>query len=289
LLLVAIATWFGVRYWTSDSEENFTTGEVVRRDIVQRVTISGLIVPVRTATLSAPYAGYIRKIFVNIGQKVKRGEPVVSVTQTPDGDGENVFPLRAPFDGMVMQILKTEGADVKDATQADAGLVRIDDTSKLYIESDTPEMDFPKLKIGQHAIVKASSLPEKTYDGEILSLFQAAKSQDRWDRSRVEFPIRVVVTNKDDALKPGMSVTMDIITAEARDVLALRHDFVGKGEKGYFVLDKNGKPKDIKVGMRSEDAFEIVSGVNEGDQVMQVDFLASESAPASSRRSRRRH
>jgi multidrug efflux pump subunit AcrA (membrane-fusion protein) len=248
---------------------------VAKGDLTQRVTISGLIVPDRTVSLLTPYDGYIHKIYVKVGQFVKQGDPVVLVTTTPDGKNEvGAYPLRAPFDGQVVQILKNEGANVEKTGSAEERVIlRIDDTKKLYVESDTPEIDYPKLKIGQKVIVKATSMPQKTYKAEIITLFQASKAQTRWERSRVEFPIRVVLLEKDDDLKPGMSVTMDIITAQAEGTLLLRHDFVGKKNDEYFVITEKGEKLPVTVGMRSEEAFEIKSGVLENQKVRQVDFL----------------
>ncbi len=287
LALLAAGTWYVMRPQDPAANDLSPAGTVARTDIIQRVTLSGLIVPARTATLAAPYDGYVQKIFVKVGDQVKQGQPIVSISQTPDGRGEEVFPLRAPLTGRVVQILKSEGADVVKSG-ADAAIVRIDDTSKLFVDSDTPELDFPKLRLQQKAIVKASSLPDKTYSGKIIQLFQAAKSQDRWDRSRVEFPIRIEVLNPDEELKPGMSATIDIITAEAQQVLSLRHDYVGREGDKYYVIRADGARQNVTIGMRSADAFEIRSGVNEGERVRQVDFLSSAKPVSSGRPNRRR-
>src|SRR5262249_29427834 len=142
LALVAAAAWMKLR---TPSEPDHTTGVVARGDVVQRVTISGLVTPIRTASLTSPYDGYIQKMFVEIGQKVKKGEPIVTISQTPDGSMEQIFPLRAPFAGEVVQVLKTEGANVVGSTSSstDKSVVRIDDLSKLFVLSDTPEIDYP--------------------------------------------------------------------------------------------------------------------------------------------------
>jgi multidrug efflux pump subunit AcrA (membrane-fusion protein) len=286
-LLAAGGGWYWKTKTATSSKSSEPTGIVERTDIVQRVTLSGLVVPNRTATLTAPYDGYVQKIFVKVSEQVKHGQPIVSISQTPDGRGEEIFPLRAPLSGKVVQILKSEGADVLKSG-ADAAVVRIDDVSKLFIVCDTPELDYPKLKIDQRAIVKASSLPDKSYEGRITELAQAAKSQEKWDRSRVEFATRIEVVNKDEDIKPGMSVTIDIITAEAKDVLALRHDFVGKDGEEYFVVKADGSKQKVEVGMRSADAFEIKTGIAEGETVRQVDFLAAAKPTSGNRRRGRR-
>lgn len=243
-------------------------GVVKRQDLAQRVNISGAIVPHRMMLFVPPYEGYVRKIFVKLGDQVKAGQPVVKIT--PGADDE-AFPLRAPFDGKVVQIMKTEGQYVTKGK--DDAIVRIDDISRLYVESDAPELDYAKLKVGQEVIVKASAIMERTYKGKITEVSQAARDQNSWERSKVEFPIKVEILDPDDRLKPGMSIVIDVITEQAKDAMTLRHEYIHKEGDQYFVTMANGERRDIAVGIRNEEAFEITKGLQEGDKVKQVDLL----------------
>ncbi|NJL24391.1 MAG: hypothetical protein HC902_03925 [Calothrix sp. SM1_5_4] len=83
-------------------------GKVRRGDLVQRVTVSGQVQPLRRTIFVAPYAGYIQKIYVTIGQLIPKGAPVLSITSSLQSP-EPVFPIRAPFAGTVVDVQKSEG------------------------------------------------------------------------------------------------------------------------------------------------------------------------------------
>lgn len=250
------------------------TGVVERKTLRQLVMCTGVVEANGVAIISAPFDGYVQKVFVKIGETVKAGDPIVTLTQTPDGSLSETFPLRSPLAGVVTQILYSRGSFVEKSSSARA-IVRIEDRSSLFAAADTAEADYAKLKPGLAAVIRPAALPQMRLKGEIISMFGAAKQQDRWDRSRVEFPIRVKLAEVNEAIRSGMSVTTEIITAEAKDALSLRHDFVGKDGEQYFVTTSKGERRNVTIGLQTDEAFEILEGVNEGDEVLQVDFLNS--------------
>lgn len=255
-----------------DSQANINLGSVERRDLTIKVTVAGGVVPRRMALITPPYNGYIKKIFVVVGQDIKAGSPVVSIAQTVGATDEEVFPLRSPITGRVVQISREEGEYVS-TTGADQNILRIDDLTKRFVEANVPEIEIAKLEIGQAVVVRAVALPQKTYSGKIVDIARAAKDQDRWERSKVEFPIRIELLDADLTVRSGMSAVLDIIVQEAKGILTLRHEYIQKDGKQYFVTTDQGVRKDIEVGMQNEEAFEVKSGVTEGEKVRQVDFL----------------
>lgn len=265
----------------TSSKPSINIAPVAYNDIVQRVTVPGSVVANRKTLISAPYSGYIKKIYVHLGQKVQEGEPIVSITQSLRNSNEEVFPLRAPFGGTVVQVLRTEGEYI-EATNYNVGssVVRIDDISKLFVEAIAPEAEISKLREGQEVVIKASALLSHAYKGKIRHISLAAKEQKEWsDKTRVEFTLQIEVLNPDSSLLPGMSVIVDIITNEAKHVLTLRHEYIQKENDSYFVVAASGKKKSIQVGIQNEEFFEIKSGLSEGEQIQQNDFLLLLTAP----------
>lgn len=266
-------------YWHfhEAEEEDSNIGVVERADLVQQVTIAGTVNPNRKTLISASYAGYVRKVYVKIGQKVRAGDPIVSLGQSLKGSSnEEIFPMRAPFDGTVVQILRTEGEYVDPQSQQGNGpaLVRIDDLTQTFVDANAPEIEVGKLKQGQEVLVKASAILSKTYHGKIKSISLAAREQKEWDKSRVEFPVNIEVTDNDGELLSGMSVVVDIITKKLTNVLTLQHEFIQQDGDQYFVITADGDRKNIEVGLRNDEAFEIKSGVDEGEEVQQTDYLS---------------
>lgn len=273
LLFIAgiAAFWFFNR--KPESEKQMRVISPTTGDIEQKVSLTGFIAPLRMTTITPPYDGYVQKLFVKVGDKVKPNDPIVTIVPKVGDSSDQTFPLRTPFGGSVVQILRSEGEFVKASTDKSV-VVRIDDLSTLYIEVDAPEIDYAKVETGMEAIVRATSLGDRDYHAKITDVSRASKLMENWDRARVEFPLRLVILDPDDKLKSGMSAVADIVTRSAKSVLMLPHEFINRDKDGYFVTTAQGEKRKIEVGLSNEEAFEVKSGISESDQVRAVDFLA---------------
>ena len=244
----------------------------VKRDIlVQTITIPGAVEPVRTTTILPPYEGYVTKIYVKTGQNISAGDPVASVSQSPEARGE-VFPIRSPFTGKVVQVQKSQGQYVKPG-DAKEYIVRIDDFSKLFVYSNVPELEVPKIKIGQEAVIKASPILSRTYKGVVREISEAPNWRESWGRSQVEYQVKIELLDFDKQLMPGMSTLVDIVANQKENILILPHEFLHREKDQMFVVLKDGKRKNVKIGLQNESIAEIVEGLNEGEEVRQVDFV----------------
>lgn len=248
-------------------------GEARKDTMVQRVTIAGPIEAKRSTVVRAPYEGYVRRLYVSIGQRVKKGDPLVSVVQSLTG-AEPAFPIRAPFEGVVVQVLKTEGQAVDKGDSKDY-ILRVDDLSELHVNAKAPEIDIAKLKKGQKAKVKVSSITEETFSAQVTEMALAATSKNDWQSTNVEFQVEITLTEGHPLLKPGMSAIVDVLTNQKENALLLDHEFIHKSGDQYYVLLENGKRQDIKVGIQNETSFEVLEGLSEHQRVRQVDFLAN--------------
>ena len=274
LLLVAI----GAYQWSRSKGENAGSrvGVVKRADLIQRVTIAGKVIPRRQTFVAPPYNGYVRKLFVTVGQKVALNAPIVSLTQSLNGDAESVYPLRAPFEGVVTQVGKSEGEYVETGNKTDNFIARIDDLAHLFISGEIPEIDIVKAKLGQTAVIRVAPIPERTYQGVIreISLSSRAKAEYSRTGDRVDFPVRIEITDQDDKIRPGMSASADIIAEKREKVLTLAHEYIEKSPEGTFVTLEGGERRKVEVGMQNEETCEIRSGLKEGERVRMIDFFA---------------
>lgn len=245
--------------------------KVEKGTLIQRVTLSGNIVPARKAIITPSYNGYIKKIFVTLGQKVKEGDPLVTVS-TSLAHSDQAFPLRAPFSGQVVSVNKSEGEYVQQ-NNLEESIIRIDDLSKRFIQGLLPELDRLKVKVGMEAVVKTNALQNKTFKARVVEINFSSKDQDRWNRSSlVEFPIRLEVLDATEELVSGLTCLVDVITAKKENILTLPHEFIHRKEEGSFVKLKSGETRKIEVGLTNEELVEVISGLSEGDEVQKVDF-----------------
>jgi len=268
-LLVALLFW----NLGGTKKKNTSLGAVERGDLVQQVTLSGIIEPRHKALIVAPYVGYVKKVYVEVGTTVKAGDPIVTVVQSLS-NFEQAFPLRSPISGKVMQIRHAEGEYVKSGDPTDF-IVRVDDRSEVFVKANAAEIDRVRITSQQEANLKPMALNQKNYKAKVVSLALAANDKDRWDRSTVvEYPISLKVLNPDESLQSGMSVIIDIVTFKKEKVLTVRHEYLfSEGEKNYLLLE-NGEKRPVKIGMANDEKVEILEGAKEGDMIQKVDFAA---------------
>lgn len=280
LTILGAVSYFGYTTYldfTSKPGEDFRpTVKVQKADIVQKVSVAGHIFSARMTQVKAPFEGYVDKVFVKIGDTVKKGDALISVVETLNVVGQEVFPIRAPFPGKVTQVSASTGQNVsKDANATP--LLRVDDLSRMYVYADVAELDYIHIQTGLQALVKAPAILNKSYRAEVLEFALAPNSQSNWSRDKVEYSVKLEILDPDLKLKPGMSVIADIAVAERKDVLSVSLDFVERGDHDdYFVTKANGERVEVKVGVQDDSRVEILEGLKEGDQIKQIDFLSGE-------------
>jgi len=235
-------------------------------EVIQRITAPGLIVAKRSSFVSTPYAGYVRRIFVQVGEQVKSGMPVISVAQSASTPDTEIFPLRAPFPGTVVQVLKSEGEFVEAGGKTSA-LVRIDDLSQLQIEAAINELDYPKLKSNQKVRIRISALPGQIYNGVIRRISLAAREKTDFFRGAVEFPVRIEILDADGKIKPGMSATLDVIADLRQSVVRVANVFLKREGEKYSVTLKSGETRFLQLGLQSDEYSEVLSGLKVGDEL----------------------
>lgn len=269
LLLLALC-------WSSCSQGPGKKGEeqitkALQGEFIQKVTLAGQVVPVKKAMVLAPYNGHVKKLFVKIGQIVKVGDPLVSVSQSLMSMDE-VFPLRSPIEGTVVLIEKNEGDFVREGDIKEF-ILRVDDLRSLVIFAQAPEIDWSKLRLGQEVVIKTQGRVDRTFQGKVKELSLAARALDDSNRGQMEFPVKIEVTSSErEGLTPGMSVVVDVVTARKGSTLSLPYEYINQEKEQYFVTLKNGEKRKIEVGLQNELACEILSGLTASDEVRMVDF-----------------
>jgi multidrug efflux pump subunit AcrA (membrane-fusion protein) len=246
-------------------------GKVKRGDLVQRVTVSGEIVPARRTNFVAPYSGYVQKMYVTVGQRVNKGDPVLSITSSL-AVPEAVYPIRAPFAGTVVSISKKEGEYVTEKDTKDV-IVRIDDLDTYFVMSKAPETDAARIKKNMEVEVKVNAIQKESLKGVVRNIELAAEEAEGWKAQQSTFKVMVEIIKPPADVRSGQSAVIDIVTKKFDDVLYLEHEFINKDGDQHFVIDARGRRRDITIGNQSDLAAEVTSGLKEGDKVEQVDFL----------------
>jgi HlyD family secretion protein len=117
--------------------------------------------------------------------------------------------VRAPFDGIVMDINFAEG----EAAGPETWAVKIADPGVWYVEtSDLTELEVVKISAGQAVTLVADALPEASMTGRVEAISQASSAQG----GDVLYQVRIKVDEIDARVLWGMTVEVTFIPLEER-------------------------------------------------------------------------
>lgn len=272
-VIVALIPFLAGVYWRASRVPLATrTAVVVKKKFQKTVLMNGNLDPIRKTIVVAPFNGFIRKVHVRVGQNVKAGDPVVTLTQTLSVD-EPIHPIRSGIPGRVMQIMHTEGEYMK-ADDPLNFILRIDDQSEYYVDAYAPELSVAWVKIEQPVELTSAALQGRTYHGIVKEISEAPRIEEGWkNQGKVEYLVRILMKDKTEDLFSGLSFTAQVITAEKADALVLPMEFIVKEEDKYYVYDKGGARKLVKIGLVNDKEAEILEGVKEGEIIRGADML----------------
>lgn len=166
--------------------------------------------------------------------------------------------LRAPFDGQVGQVQVAQRANVA----ADAPVLGVVDLSEFEVEIRIPESFARDLAIGMPAQIRSGN-------GQPFPAKVAAVSPEVVNgevTSRLRFDGR-----QPPGLRQNQRLSARIVLDTRRDVLMVeRGPFIdqGGGRSAWVVEDGTATRRDIRVGVSSLDAVEILDGLQPGDRVV---------------------
>lgn len=139
------------------------------------------------------------------------------------------------------------------------------DTVTLSISVD--EHDIAKVQLGQKATVKVAALKGQEYEAEVTAIASSGTNNGGSSKFAVELTFAM-----DEQLLSGMSASA-VIPMESREGLRIPTAALQQGGARTYVytaLDDNGqptKPVDVETGLSDGEYVEILSGLEEGQQV----------------------
>lgn len=182
--------------------------------------------------------------------------------------------LKAPFDGVVASVDYSTGDKVTAGTTI-ATVITEQQVAKITLN----EADAAKVKVGQKATLTFSAVTDLTLTGTVADVDNIGTVS----QSVVNFTVKIVLDSQDSRIKPGMSVTANIITASSQDVLmvpiAAIHTTSGTNTGSsststmlsYVEILKDGQITQayVTAGLSNDTDTEISgTGIAEGDEVV---------------------
>lgn len=365
-----------------------TTKEVVRKDLVARVTCNGRVQARKKVELSAPIPGQIVNLAVREGDPVNKGNFLLQIDRValqasadssraalealfsdrdaaranlersriehdkarasydsgiiPEMDYERArtdydaaqanlqalerrieqaratfvgakdtldkTTITAPMAGMVTRLNVEEGEVAVIGTMNNPGtiLMTISDLSVIEAVMEVDETDVPQVALGQEAVILIDAYADRTFRGVVTEVGSSPISEQTGATEGIDFEVKIQIEDPPSDLKPGLSVTADIVTEQRDDVLAVplqalvlrdmenpeeageepdpgaaaprrRASSVAaraRDQEGVFILEEEGTVTfaAIETGIMGELDIEAISGVEEGAEIVTGPF-----------------
>lgn len=181
--------------------------------------------------------------------------------------------IKSSISGTVTEVNKV--ASLKDGSSQ--VVVRILSSSPFKIEGTVTEYDLVRIAPGQSVNVKAKVYPDREWKGKIEKVSQTPESSPAaammggggGQENITSYPYTVVLDNSTD-LVVGFHVNIEIQTT-GKTALVLPFEAIRKIDGKEYVWVVNGtaqEKREVKTGISNDTYKEIVSGVEEGDQVL---------------------
>ncbi len=179
--------------------------------------------------------------------------------------------VTAPFAGVVTKRYANTGSMIQAGTASQTQampLVRLSRNSLLRLILPVPESIVSLVHVGQQLTVRVPALSQ-TFTGKV------ARFSDRVQSSTRTMDTEVDVPNPTLKLVPGMYAEVTFATATRSHALTIpiaAVDLAGGNENAGKVMTVNGEgiieTREVKLGLQSEDRFEVLSGLEEGAVVI---------------------
>lgn len=171
--------------------------------------------------------------------------------------------IKAPFDGIVFEVSAESG----QTYQAESVLFKIGDPKALEVIANITEEDYPIVSVGQAVEVFFDARADVTMTGKVDRIIPK-----RIEGDRPRYNIYITLDEVPDGLADGMTADTAITIEKREGVLCLPRSVVrasGVNEVSLKVWANNAiEPRLVTVGLRGDSSVEIISGLQEGDQVV---------------------
>ena len=169
--------------------------------------------------------------------------------------------LRSPVTGRVLERNVLEGSYVEPATE----LYQIADLSVVWLQAKIYEYELPHIELNQPVTVTLLAEPGEEFRGKVAFIEPIVQELTRTVKVRVE------IENPKDLLKPGMYANLQIEHDMGSGLLIPESAVLRTGDRSLaFRALPEGRfePVAIELGGRFGDRMQVLSGLQEGDEIV---------------------
>ncbi len=210
--------------------------------------------------------------------------------------------ITAPMDGIVTQRLKQVGERVRGSDFSEDVLMVISTLSKMEMKMEVGEHEVVYVKEGDRAEIEIDAFPDRKFKAQVVEVARNATIKNAGTEQEVTtFVVRLALIDQVPGALPGMSAQAAVSTDTRTDAVVVPIQAVTvrserelspagaspeagapqappvPGKKArkeklqkvvFVVADGVAKVRPVETGLASDTEIELVSGVKEGEQVV---------------------
>ena len=210
--------------------------------------------------------------------------------------------IYAPMSGTISDLRKEQGEiAIGSQFQEDVILV-IADLSEMETQVNVDENDIISIAVGQHADIEVDALLDQVLTGVVAEIASSANTAGEGSSDqKTEFEIKISIVDPPETLRPGMtagaelftktnenalSVPIQSVAVRTVDQLMMAGENRAEAEKRYTadrdgfveivfcIEDGKAIAKQVTTGIQSDDLIEILTGLEEGEEVVTGSYRA---------------
>jgi HlyD family secretion protein len=170
--------------------------------------------------------------------------------------------LRAPVAATVI----SRSADPGDTAQAGRVILTLVSGTETRIQTSVDEKNLKYIRLGQSARANADAYPDQPFPATLITIAPAV------DALRGTVDLKLRVDKAPEFLRPDMTVSVEIITAQVPDALMLSTDALRRDANGAaFVLreqDGRAMRSDVTLGLQGIGTTQVLTGLASRDRVI---------------------
>ncbi len=272
--------------------------QVKKADEESTITASGKLQYIKEEKITSDSYWLIDKILVSDGDRVKKGDPLLSVYEVKNTDhinysfpeSENIMNLISK--NTVSQEIKDEiqkyalyktieastdgiisSVSYKDNTiiNRNSLIMKISDTKDMCIKINVNETCIEQIKKDQKVNIRFAAVENKIYKGKVIGIAGEAKQTGTLTGKETTVEVTIKMDRNDPDLRIGYTAECTVITSLDKNILVLPYEYIYSDEKGdyVFLFNHNAAKKIyIRTGKEYKDGIQITSGVKENDKIL---------------------
>lgn len=296
-VVAAIAVIGGLSAWLRPAAVSASLYTMTAHTVRHTVEYTGKVESAESKSVYTAVPCVADEVLVKTGQLVEKGDVLFTVDEDATRQvaatlgGQQLSALENPelpadITAPVRGIVTTLNVDEGDMTDNTKPSVVISSGEALQVKVGIPEKGLSHIYVGQDVSISGVAFDKGVYTGEVTAISPSARTQISGTATEtvVDATIAIDPEEVDESLRIGLSAKASITLEVAPHALVAPYEAVLQDEEGqeYVYLYEGGQAvkRVVTTGIASEEGFEIIEGLQSGDQIIATPEKIKESGTA---------